>query len=150
MSDSVSSTINDLSVNSGLSVGGDTSLNTLNVSGAGIYGGLTQFTGIVTYDNFMISNATNQFNGTTTYNGNTTFAGKLTANDVTINEAFTAKKTAIYQSNAQVNQDLVVLGRAFIDRDTQFEKTFLDPMRFVLQAIGWEHEPKASLEAFFE
>ncbi len=120
MSDSVSSTFNDLSVNSGLSVGGDTSLNTLNVSGAGTHAGLTQFTGIVTYNNFMISNATNQFNGTTTYNGNTTFAGKLTANDVTINEAFTAKKTAIYQSNAQVNQDLVVLGRAFIDRDTQF------------------------------
>ena len=40
--------------------------------------GLTSFTGIVTYDNFMISNATNQMNDTT-YNG-TTFAGKLTAN----------------------------------------------------------------------
>ena len=37
----------------------------------------------------------------------------------------------------------------YIDRDVQFEKTFLDPMRFILQAIGWEHEPKANFEAFF-
>jgi len=37
----------------------------------------------------------------------------------------------------------------FIDRETQFEKTFLDPMRFILQSIGWSHEKKASLEAFF-
>jgi DNA polymerase elongation subunit (family B) len=37
----------------------------------------------------------------------------------------------------------------YIDYETQFEKTFLDPMRFVLQSIGWSQEKKANLEAFF-
>jgi DNA polymerase elongation subunit (family B) len=37
----------------------------------------------------------------------------------------------------------------YIDYETQFEKTFLDPMRFVLQSIGWSQEKKANLESFF-
>jgi len=37
----------------------------------------------------------------------------------------------------------------YIDYETQFEKTFLDPMRFILQSIGWSQEKKTNLEAFF-
>jgi len=37
----------------------------------------------------------------------------------------------------------------YIDYELQFEKTFVDPIRFILQPIGWTPEPKASLEAFF-
>ena len=117
---SVSEFISDVSINGGLSVASDTSLNgSLFVGDGGTIAGLTSFTGIVTYDNFMISNATNQMNGTTTYNGNTTFAGKLTANEMTINEAFIAKKDAIYQSNMQVSNDLNVIARSFLKKDVE-------------------------------
>jgi len=30
-----------------------------------------------------------------------------------------------------------------------FQKTFLDPMSFILNSIGWEYEKTASLEDFF-
>ena len=37
----------------------------------------------------------------------------------------------------------------YIDRDIMFEKTFITPLSFILESIGWDVEKKASLEAFF-
>lgn len=37
----------------------------------------------------------------------------------------------------------------YIDRDTQFEKAFLEPIKTITEAIGWEVEPRATLESFF-
>ena len=37
----------------------------------------------------------------------------------------------------------------YIDYDLQFEKTFLDPILPILDAIGWRHEDAVSIEDFF-
>ena len=37
----------------------------------------------------------------------------------------------------------------YIDYDIMFQKTFLDPMSFILNSIGWTTEKTASLEDFF-
>ena len=37
----------------------------------------------------------------------------------------------------------------YIDYDTQYEKSFVEPLKTILDAIGWRVEKKASLEGFF-
>ena len=37
----------------------------------------------------------------------------------------------------------------YIDNETQFNKSFLDPAKIILDAIGWKAEEEASLEDFF-
>lgn len=38
----------------------------------------------------------------------------------------------------------------FIDYETQFQKSFLDPLNIILDAIKWSHEDRADLGEFFE
>ncbi len=37
----------------------------------------------------------------------------------------------------------------YIDYETQFDKTFLDPIKLILDCIGWETEKQYTLESFF-
>jgi hypothetical protein len=37
----------------------------------------------------------------------------------------------------------------YIDYDTQFEKTFIEPIRVIVESIGWQIEKQSSLEGFF-
>lgn len=37
----------------------------------------------------------------------------------------------------------------YIDREMQFDKSFLEPLRSITSVIGWEAEQKATLESFF-
>lgn len=38
---------------------------------------------------------------------------------------------------------------AYIDHDVQFEKSFLEPLRIILDCIGWQTEKKSTLDDFF-
>ena len=37
----------------------------------------------------------------------------------------------------------------YIDYDEMFTKSFLEPLRFIVNAIGWNFERKATLDEFF-
>ena len=37
----------------------------------------------------------------------------------------------------------------YIDYDEQFNKSFLEPLRFIVKAIGWNFERQSTLDLFF-
>jgi DNA polymerase elongation subunit (family B) len=37
----------------------------------------------------------------------------------------------------------------YVDYDTQFQKTFLEPLDIIIKSIGWTTEDVGSLESFF-
>jgi hypothetical protein len=37
----------------------------------------------------------------------------------------------------------------YIDYDTQFNKSFIEPLRSITEVIGWEVEKRSTLEDFF-
>jgi hypothetical protein len=37
----------------------------------------------------------------------------------------------------------------YVDYDKQYEKTFLDPLNGMLEAIGWSHERRNCIDDFF-
>ena len=38
---------------------------------------------------------------------------------------------------------------SYIDYDLQFDKSFIEPLKLILEKIGWSTEPVSSLEDFF-
>ena len=38
---------------------------------------------------------------------------------------------------------------SYVDYETQFDKTFVQPIKSILDVIGWQIEKTASLESFF-
>ena len=82
---------------------------------------------------------------------------KLTKKYPIIQEGEKIKYTYLKEPNPTGDSSIAMLNElpkefkleTYIDYDRQFEKSFLDPMKVLLQTIGWEHEKKSNIMEFF-
>jgi DNA polymerase elongation subunit (family B) len=82
---------------------------------------------------------------------------KLTKKYPIIQEGEKIKYTYLKEPNPTGDSSIAMLNElpkefkleTYIDYDRQFEKAFLDPMKVLLQTIGWEHEKKSNIMDFF-
>jgi DNA polymerase elongation subunit (family B) len=75
----------------------------------------------------------------------------LIQNGEKIKYCYLKKPNPIYENVISFIQDFPKeLGlNSYIDYDTQFEKGFLEPLKVILNAIGWDDEKKVTLDSFF-
>ena len=82
---------------------------------------------------------------------------KLTKKYPTIQEGEKIKYTYLMEPNPSGDSAIAMLGtlpkefnlQKYIDYDRQFEKSFLDPMKGILEKIGWDYEKKSTIMDFF-
>ena len=82
---------------------------------------------------------------------------KLTKKYPKIQEGEKIKYTYLIEPNPTGDTAIAMLGTLpkefnlgdYIDYDKQFQKSFLDPMKGILDTIGWECEKKATIMDFF-
>jgi|TARA_Y100000034_G_scaffold15110_1_gene15939 DNA polymerase elongation subunit (family B) len=82
---------------------------------------------------------------------------KLTKKYPRIQEGEKIKYTYLMEPNPSGDSAIAMLNSLpkefklndYIDYDRQFEKSFLDPMKVILDTIGWDHERKSTIMDFF-
>ena len=124
-----------------------TTFGTIAVSGTTVTGTGTTFTSDVTVGQVIRVGARG---GVGTHYGAAVITGITSDRVLTIDTTDGLSATSIAATSYYVTElPKEFKLKDYVDYELQFEKTLLDPIRFILQPIGWTPEPKASLEAFF-
>jgi len=75
----------------------------------------------------------------------------LIQNGEKIKFCYLKKPNPIYENVISFIQDFPkeLNLKSYVDYDTQFEKGFLEPLKVILNAIGWNYEKQTTLDSFF-